>query len=350
MSFPSTSESVLEALYQEWSENVIICYTKNSKELAKKYKELGCRIYPIDNYLFLLMRIVPLVQGAKIILCDNYFAFLSGVRFSKETKNVQLWHANGAIKRFGLEAEYAKRSSFKDQERYREVYRTWTHYVVSSDKMKNIFEKNYKIAINSLDFGYPATDEYFDKQWLAQSIKTFKEKFPTNKKVLLYAPTYREGNSMNSNEFKKVIKQLQKEWLILIKCHPHERAEDMDFVHETGVVLNFQGMTLNEILPSVDCLVTDYSSIPFEYSLANTQGKVVFYCYDYEEYNQRVGIEEDFKEWAPGKIVYESETLFQAITSDQVTSLALFNQEWNPYAKGSAKKQLIKWVKKYNEA
>lgn len=350
LSFPSTSESMLDALYQEWPKNLIICYTKNSSKLAKKYKDKGCQVYPIDNYIVLLRRIIPFIQGAKIVLCDNYFAFLSGVHFSEETKNVQLWHANGAIKRFGLEAEYAKRSSFKDQERYRAVYRTWTHYVVSSDRMKNIFEKNYQIKMNCLNFGYPPTDDFFDTQWLEKSIKIFREKFPTDKKVLLYAPTYREGSSITSSDFKKMIENLQKDWLVLIKCHPHEQERYIDFFNRTDVILDFQGLTLNEVLPSVDCLVTDYSSIPFEYSLANPRGKIVFYCYDYDEYNQKVGIERDFKEWAPGEIVYESQALCRAIQSDNRTSLTDFNQEWNQYANGTAKTQLIEWVKKYNEA
>lgn len=113
MSFPSTSEIILENLYQEYNNNLIICYTRNGSTLAKQYQKKGCSIYSIDNYATLLTSIAPLVKGAKIVLCDNYYAFLSSIDFREETKNIQLWHANGAIKRFGLEAPYAKKARLK---------------------------------------------------------------------------------------------------------------------------------------------------------------------------------------------------------------------------------------------
>lgn len=350
LSFPSTSRVTLDALYQEWGKDLVICYTKNSLTLAQEYQRKGCQIYPISQYLILLRKIVPLLKGAKVVLSDNYFAFLAGIPFSSKTKNIQLWHANGAIKRFGLEAEYAKKSALKDQERYKEVYKTWTHYVVSSSKMKHIFEKNYQISVNSLDFGYPPTDNYFDETWRKEVSMTFKQKFPTEKKVLLYAPTYREGKSMLPLELKEVFKELKKEWLIFIKCHPHDQESYEAFIAETKVVFDFQGMALNELLPSVDCLITDYSSIPFEYSLANPQGRVVFYCYDYQQYKDDVGLEADFEAWAPGEIVKDTASLIPAIQTETTVEFTSFNQVWNTYAKGNSKKQLIEWVKENNES
>ena len=349
LSFPSTSEIILENLYQEYNNNLIICYTRNGSTLAKQYQKKGCSIYSIDNYATLLTSIVPLVKGAKIVLCDNYYAFLSSIDFREETKNIQLWHANGAIKRFGLEAPYAKKSSPKDQARYQAVYQTWTHYMVSSNKMKTIFEKNYRVKVNSLNFGYPATDVYFDKRWVDESLIAFQEKFPTSKKILLYAPTYREGKTKFSNEFYQKVKELQKDWLVFIKYHPHEEERLKELAKYPSVIIDFKGLTLQQILPSVDCLVTDYSSIPFEYSLANSEGKIVFYCYDYVEYDQKVGIEEDFTKWAPGEVVYDSKALVLAINAKKSTTFSKFNQEWNQYVSGNANKQLIEWVKKNNE-
>lgn len=350
LSFPSTSDVTLRALYQEWQQDLVICYTKNSLKLAQEYQKKGCQIYPINHYLILLLKIVPLLKGASVVLSDNYFAFLAGISFSDKTKNVQLWHANGAIKRFGLEAEYAKKSSSKDQDRYKEVYRTWTHYVVSSLKMKQVFERNYQISVNSLDFGYPPTDYYFDQNWRKEVLTKFKQKFPTNKKVLLYAPTYREKALIIPSEFKEMLKKLEQEWIFLMKCHPHDQKSYEAIMAETKVVFDFQGMTLNEVLPSVDCLITDYSSIPFEYSLANPQGKVVFYCYDYQDYIENVGLENDFEKWAPGEIVENTVTLFKAIQTEKASPFTMFNQEWNTYAQGTSKSQLIEWVKKNNEA
>lgn len=78
LSFPDTSEIILDSLINRYGDKIVICYTKNSKELAVNYKQRGCKIYLIDSFIALLIKVVPLVKGSDVVLCDNYFAFLGG--------------------------------------------------------------------------------------------------------------------------------------------------------------------------------------------------------------------------------------------------------------------------------
>src|SRR5699024_11782485 len=87
LSFPSTSEYVLDLLYAEFKESLVICYTKNSGSLAQKYVAKGVPTYCIDNVPCLLTKIVPLVSGSKMILCDNYFAFLRSEEHTSELQS-----------------------------------------------------------------------------------------------------------------------------------------------------------------------------------------------------------------------------------------------------------------------
>ena len=350
LSFPSTSENIVEAIYNELDRNLIICYTSEASELAFEYGEKGCAIYPIDSFNTLIHRVVPLVTGAKVVLCDNYFAFLGGINPSKDREVVQIWHANGAIKYFGLNAKYTQNRSILDENRYKSVYEKFTQYIVSSDKMGEIFSRNYQVTINVLPFGYPLTDNYLDDDWIKEKKNLFQQKFPTSKKVLLYAPTYREENSKITNKFNEIVNELQDDWLILVKPHPHEEGKYRSLNHEDKMFLDFKGLSLTEILPSVDCLITDYSSIPFEYSLANTNGRVIFYCYDFLEYDRMVGIEKDFKEWAPGDIVFDEKCLLEAINAEKETSFDKFNADWNQFANGTSRKKIIEWVRNKNES
>lgn len=350
LSFPSTSRIIIEALYNEWGKKLVICYTPEATDLALEYARKGCEVYPIHSFKILISHVIPLITGAKVILCDNYFAFLSGIKSSKDRKVVQVWHANGAIKNFGLSAKYAKNRSKFDQKRYKEVYKMFTHYVVSSDKMKSVFERNYQLMVEVLPYGYPPTDNFLDNDWMSQKKATFRKKFPTTKKIMLYAPTYREKKSTKVSEFKTIVNNLQDEWLIFVKPHPHEMEEYQMLSDEESIVFDFKGLSLEEILPSVDCLITDYSSIPFEYSLANPQGKVIFYCYDFLEYEEIVGIENDFRDWAPGEIVYNETNLLRAIQSNRHFSFERFNKEWNQFVTGASRTQIIEWVRKHNEA
>lgn len=348
LSFPSTSQDILEALYQVYGEKLVICYTKNSTELAGKYALKNCETYSIDRYDILLKKIVPYVTGASVILCDNYFAFLAGIIFRKDAKVIQLWHANGAIKKFGLEAQYVKNSSVKNQKRYKKVYQAFTHYVVSSHNMKRVFERSFHRKINSLNFGYPQTDAYQNSEWMVRVREDFKERFPTDKPVLLYAPTYRENQDLKISQVLNTLKGLSNEWLVMIKMHPHDEKRYMIDENIKEVIVDLKGMELSELLPSIDCLVTDYSSIPFEYTLANPQGKLIFYCYDYQIYQDEVGIETKVITEAPGELATDEKKLLAAINSKKVHSFTDFNRKWNEYVTGESKKQLIEWVKKYN--
>lgn len=346
LSFPSTSDSILEALHTRFDTNMIICYSKNSRDLAMLYREKGCEVYPLDNYFLLLKKIIPKIKSANVILCDNYYAFLSAISFEENVKVVQLWHANGAIKKFGLEAEYAISSSINDKKRYKKVYKKFTNYVVSSEKMAKVFSANYHQSIKALNFGYHQTDFYMDEDWILKSKKKIKQVLGDKKKILLYAPTYREKEELFIPL--SSLKQLSKDWLVIAKLHPHD-AFNQEYFNEEDIITNLKDIKLRELLPSVDCLITDYSSIPFEYSIANPNGKMVFYCYDFEEYINNVGLESSFFKSIPGIFVKEEKKLISAVNSKSFSSLKQFNQEWNQYVKGTAREQLVNWVEEYNE-
>ncbi|KFN91004.1 CDP-glycerol: N-acetyl-beta-D-mannosaminyl-1,4-N-acetyl-D-glucosaminyldiphosphoundecaprenyl glycerophosphotransferase [Tetragenococcus muriaticus PMC-11-5] len=173
----------LQLLYEHFPDKLVICYEKNTKELAEFYENKGCPIYCIDSFSVLIKDIVPMVSGSKLVFCDNYFAFLARTTLVPDANVVQLWHANGAIKLFGLEAKYTKNVTKKDRDRYMEVYHKFTHYVVSSRKMANVFAKNYHQTINKLPFGYLPTDLFLIKNGYEMLGNNLKSIFQLIKKL-----------------------------------------------------------------------------------------------------------------------------------------------------------------------
>lgn len=337
LSFPSTSNYIIEKLFQKYQKRLTICYTKNATDLARTYQEKGCPIYCIDSQLILFRHIVPLLKSARVILCDNYFAILGGIDFLPKTKIVQLWHANGAIKKFGLEAHYAKKATQTDQKRYRDVYRRYTHCVVSSPKMASIFERSYQRELTFLPFGYPPTDQYFKRD--DEKIKEMKKIFG-GKKLLLYAPTYREERGDFFIDFNRLLTELP-EWNILVQLHPHDFEQLQHLKKIEGIITNFKGYKIQDLFPIIDCLVTDYSSIPFEYSLSNPSGMICYFCYDYDLYDKTVGIQDCFKKQ---KNIAKTQDELVRIIQKGTSDLNQFNQEWNTYVKGNAIEQLVEWV------
>src|SRR5699024_11924585 len=73
---------------------------------------------------------------------------------------------------------------------------------------------------------------------------------------------------------------------------------------------------INELLVGSDVLITDYSSIPFEYSLL--QKPMIFYAYDYDEYALKRGIGDNYTERVPGPVVYNTNQLIETICDENL--------------------------------
>ena len=106
---------------------------------------------------------------------------------------------------------------------------------------------------------------------------------------------------------------------------------------------------LKNLIAMADCLITDYSSVPFEYSLVNPRGKIIYFCYDFELYDEIVGIQEEFKKDIGSSIVKSSEELFSSIETMGNEDLSDFNQTWNTYVSGRAIDSFLEWIDKQYE-
>src|SRR5699024_1213627 len=93
-----------------------------------------------------------------------------------------------------------------------------------------------------------------------------------------------------------------------------------------------------------DVLITDYSSIPFEYSLL--QKPMIFYAYDYDEYALKRGIWDDYTERVPGPVVYNTNQLIETICDENfmLDKVQSFSDDWNAYSNGDAAKRVIESV------
>lgn len=344
LSFPTTSNIILDHLAPHFKHELVIGYTANSEQVAQSYQRFGCNTYSLAAKKIFSSNIVALTKNADVVLCDNYFAFLAGIQFSNRTAVVQLWHAAGAAKSFGLEANYAKAQSNADKERYQAVYNRFTHYVIGSKKMKTIFENSYHAKkAEFLPFGYLPTDIYFDSELKRQNKKQFIARFGT-KKTLLYAPTYRESYETPLLDFTSLRQKLGTKWQLLAQAHPHDKVLQAKLAAHEDVITSYDSLSLPALLQNVDCLISDYSSVPFEYALANPGGKLLYYCPDFNQYNETVGLQQNFGESLQKAIVIKETELVDRILDYPYKNLVDFNNMWNTYNTGNAHKQLIGWI------
>lgn len=361
MSFAG-NEHLIEAyadLAKKYDREFILMYLPQCKDAAMKLQKKGIKVVEFQDGFDFLLNKLQLVMNARLLLCDNYYAFLSGCQFDhQKTHVVQLWHANGAIKTFGWEELTTAQRSKSDKRRFQKVYDQFDEYLVGSRKMAEIFTNSYHVSETRMNvIGYPRTDILFDKNWQMQVSQKILDKYPdlSRKEIILYTPTYREddhGNpTMNLPEdFEQLIQSLNGNQRLIIKLHPHLKAFENQLKNQWQYpnLVWIDDFSTNDLLLVADRLITDYSSVIFDYTLLPNAKQAIFYCYDYDEYAKRVGIQADFKEWIPGKLLTTTKDLVSVLEEPlRKTDFTAFNQLWNTANDGQATNRVLQNAVQY---
>ncbi|MGI2849393.1 CDP-glycerol glycerophosphotransferase family protein [Bacillus cytotoxicus] len=286
---------------------------------------------------------------ARNILLDNYFGSLSAVEFKQEVQCVQLWHAAGAIKKFGIEMPLVKKRSQKAQERFLKVYQKFHKIVVGSESLAEIYKQAFCLTEkNIVRTGIPRTDLFFQRDRQQEIILKLRK---TNrkigeKKVILYAPTFREHELINIHielDIQALYENLRDEYILLIRLHPavKGRLDILGKYHE--FIYDYSDYPdVNDLLIVTDILITDYSSIPFEFSLLRRP--MIFFPYDLGVYKKERNFWFEYESFVPGKIAYDVDEIIYYIKKGEfdLEKIEDFSKKWNQYSKGDASKQLVK--------
>ncbi|WEV55801.1 CDP-glycerol glycerophosphotransferase family protein [Ligilactobacillus acidipiscis] len=334
---------------QEPGGKLVVLYRPNCVKSAHELRahNIECREFS-DNFYFLTHQLKTIMQ-AKLIFADNYFAFLGGCQFDHDrTRVVQIWHANGAVKTFGWEEPRTKDRSTNSKKRFQKVYDQFDDFIVGSAKMGEVFCNSYHQPIEKMKvLGYPRTDRLFSNEKKTQKRKQFFAEYPelAQKEIILYAPTYRETVTGETyfdlpQDFTAILANLSDEQVMLVKLHPHVK-EAISHLKKQHLAHVFwvDDFTTDDLLLVSSRLITDYSSVIFDYTLLENARQIIFYCYDFEKYAQIVGIQKDFNEWLPGKMVSNAsdlQKLLQIPLPDAAADFSVFNHLWNKANDGNA--------------
>ena len=351
MSYGENALSIYEKIREKKIDvDVVFLYKPTCKYKLKDYPE-------VKSYQFETLSIVNMIEAvyhlttSKHVIIDNYFGFLSAVKFRKGTECIQLWHAAGAIKKFGLLATVFKKRNRRAQKRFVKVYNNFHKIVVGSDALATVYADAFNLSQDQmLSTGIPRTDLFFDKVKKKQIINNFlnENQFLREKKIILYAPTFRDGEIEHFNlnlNLEEIYKELHQEYILLIKLHPAVRnkinylKQYSDFIFDYSLYPN-----VNELLLITDILITDYSSIPFEFCLLNKP--MIFYPYDLEQYKKQRGFIEDYHATVPGPVVYSTKELIEVIQKNDfnMNDINTFSQKWNQYSKGNSSGSFVEKI------
>ncbi|WP_051359587.1 CDP-glycerol glycerophosphotransferase family protein [Paucisalibacillus globulus] len=342
----------VEELERQTNDQVVIL--KNSQCRENFYRENRIILdFETTNVFHWFKSIYHLATSDRIFV-DNYYGFLAVTNFKENVICTQLWHAAGAIKQFALKDPSVEYRSERAYQRFLDVYHRFDYVVVGSEKMANIFRQSFDLSNDHiLRTGIPRTDFFYDTKAMKSAEESLIQELPIlkRKKVILYAPTFRD-HKLNSAELeldiKKLYKSLSRDYVLFLRLHPAINAE---FVNEfPGFVYNVSSFTdINPLLVITDILISDYSSIPFEFSLLRKP--IVFYAYDLEEYTKTRGFWENYEELVPGPVVRTTTEIIDLIKANQfnLQEVNTFANQWNQYSRGYSSERLIQAIYKDEE-
>ncbi len=204
---------------------------------------------------------------------------------------------------------------------------------------------------NILRTGIPRTDFYYDqteKEAVFNRL-TGENKLLWDKKVILYAPTYRD-NELNEFQLeldlKKLYDELHEDYVVMLRLHPAiKNIPDYHKIYPE-FVLNYStsDYDINELLVVADILITDYSSISYEFSLLRKP--MIFFAYDLDEYTKDRGLWDRYENMVPGPVVNHTEAIIDLIRENNfdMDMIEDYANKWNKYSKGHSSENLISYL------
>ncbi len=262
---------------------------------------------------------------SKTIILDNVFMPMAYTPISKKTVVIQLWHGTGTIKRFGLDVEKGSvaRIAKKGNKRI-----TWL--IVNGERSKRQYASAFGVDESRIrTLGLPRTDLLLDQTFMESRKRRFLRQLGdhydlSDKRFVLYAPTFRDGIREDHGirlDINRLLGVLDDDVVLLLRAHPAVsesfskewvKTSVSPGVRDTVIdVSDYPGVTT--LLSVADVLITDYSSIIFEYALLKKP--MIFYAYDLDEFKRRGrGFYEDYEKNVPGPVVRDEDELCKAVS------------------------------------
>lgn len=342
VSFEENAQALIrsyKAHAESLSYEVTVLYTRHAVSLKKELEGLGSFYLNEKNPLHLVKAVFILFKS-KVVITDNYFLLTSVLNRRPQTTCIQVWHANGSLKKFGLEDVTNRSRPASDISRFKKVYRSFDFVTVGSDEMADVFKKSFGIRdAQLLKTGVPLTDVYYE-----ENKPEPERKWP--KKIILYAPTFRDYDMQSFRlpfTEEQLINELNGEYMLLVKLHPAV-LHHISASFESESIKNVSDMRLHDLLKAADILITDYSSVPFEFALLNKP--IFFFTYDLEEYDQKRGLIDNYASVIPGRACHDSKALLEEMTKKPFPAeeMKRFSDKWNMYSNGNSSEALLKFA------
>lgn len=304
-------------------------------EMCRDYQKGS--VFSIFESMLTFMR--AYANAGFVVICDNHLPVAS-CKKRPETKVIQLWHSGGALKRFGYDSPGNIPKSYHGGN----VFANYDLITVSADYAVEPFvramctdKRHVKV------FGVSRTDWLYNEERKEQIRARFAAEHPqaAGKRVILWAPTFRGSASdpelCGAQTIEWLRRELPDSYYLIVKLHPHAQKKAA-FAPDCA-------MLTEELLVVTDILISDYSSVIYDYAYFGKP--LILFTPDYEQYQRECGFYEDY-EHIPALRAADGDELkravLQADTWDEAAMHAFFARTMGA-CDGHATERVIAWMR-----
>jgi CDP-glycerol glycerophosphotransferase len=340
----------------------------NPAAIAAKLGELAPRVHPVwvvsaanaallppgtDHVVPGTRRYWEVLASAKYLV--NNVNFPDAVVKRPGTVHLQTHHGT-PLKRMGLDQmPYPAAAKGLDFQALLARVDKWDYSVSANTHSTRMWERAYPSRWVSLDHGYPRNDVYCTAG--AEQVRAVRERLgiAPGRRAVLYAPTHRdyEAGWTPRLDLAALADRLGEETVLLVRAHyfydSAATASPLTGLRRAGRLVDVSSYDpVEDLCLAADLLVTDYSSIMFDY--ANLDRPIVVHADDWETYRTTRGVYFDLMADAPGPVARTQEQLTEILTTDAwrdesaAKTRAVFRRRFCEYDDGRAAERVVRRV------
>lgn len=296
-----------------------------------------------------LWRTTRLVASSGVILVTgSLHDWASVIAPSRGTQYVPLWHAVGPFKTMG----YSRVGKPLGPSPFSTMHKDYTAVTVNSEHARPFFAEAFGVPIERVVVtGIPRTDRFFDPELREAGRRAALAAFPMTegRTTILFAPTFRGPAYRATYDHDRIdmaalhALAVERDAVVIFRMHPfvHTPVPIPEAFRDRLIDATRTSLDVNDLMFVVDLLITDYSSIVYEYA---TLGRpMLFFAYDLDHYIATRDFYEPFESFVPGRIVRTFDALLDAIRRDdyELEKVAPFVARHYAYTDGHSADRII---------
>ncbi|MYR21253.1 CDP-glycerol glycerophosphotransferase family protein [Streptomyces sp. SID6137] len=351
------------AVFAAYWERGVAC---NPAAIAAKLAELAPHIHPVwvvskDNTALLPPGTDHVVPGTRryweVLATARYLVnnvnFPNAVVKRPDAIHLQTHHGT-PLKRMGLDQiEHPAAAKGLDFDALLARIDRWDYSVSANSHSTRMWERAYPARYTSLDHGYPRNDVFYTSGADAVRAARARLGIAPGKTAVLYAPTHRdyEAGFTPRLDLAELADRLGEDTVLLVRAHYFYggATSPLTGLRRSGRLIDVSSYDpVEELCLAADALVTDYSSIMFDY--ANLDRPIVVYADDWETYRTTRGVYFDLMTDHPGQVARTQEELTEIFRSgawrDETAAKArtAFRRRFCEYDDGRAAERVVRRV------